>query len=349
MTQSPTDQLARADLAGIPRYAGGPPCEIELGDNTNQWGTPPAALRAATEPAQLSGYPDMYGDSLKQVVAELAQVPRDSVVTGNGSDDILDCAIRAFAGPGERVAVPEPTFMMMPIFARLNSVVPVPVPLTPAFEMDANALLATGARIIYLCTPNNPTGTATPYDEIRKVILHAPGLVLLDEAYVEFAGVPGLLSEAPGLGRVLVCRTMSKAFGLAGLRVGYATASPAVVEAVEKSRGPFKLNAVGERAAIAALTRDRDWVAGHARLAVQNRDRLAAALLALGLDPLPSAANFLLVRTPRALAIATHLRSRSINVRAFPDLPAIGPAFRITAGPWHLMERALDAIGEALR
>jgi histidinol-phosphate aminotransferase len=348
MHQIAPDQLVRADFAAIPRYGSGPECEIELGDNTNQWGMPPAAAAALGERTPVSGYPDMYANSLKRTVAALAGVGAECVVTGNGSDDIIDCAIRAFAAPGERIAHPDPTFVMVPIFARINSVVPVPVPLSANGEMDADALLATKARIIYLCTPNNPTATATPYDAIRRVIAHAPGLVIVDEAYVEFAGVAGLLSEAPALERVLVCRTMSKAYGLAGLRVGYATASPQIVENVEKSRGPFKVNAVGERVAVAALTKDRAWVTARVKEAVQNRDRLAAELRSLALDPLPSAANFLLVRTPKALEITAHLRSRSIGVRAFVNLPVVGTAFRITAGPWPMMERAVAAIKEAL-
>jgi len=348
MKQIAPDQLARAEYAAVPRYGGGAECEVELGDNTNQWGVPPAAAAVLGERTPVSGYPDMYADSLKRTVATLAGVRPECVVTGNGSDDIIDCAVRAFAAPGERIAHPDPTFVMVPIFARINSVVPVPVPLTANYEMDADALLATEARIIYLCTPNNPTATATPYEVIRKVIAHAPGLVILDEAYAEFAGVTGLLAEAPALERVLVCRTMSKAYGLAGLRVGYATASPRIVENVEKSRGPFKVNAVGERAAVAALTRDGTWVAARAAEATRNRDHLASELRALGLDPLPSAANFLLVPTSRASRIAAHLRSRSISIRVFADLPVIGPAFRITAGPWPMMERAIAAIKEVI-
>jgi histidinol-phosphate aminotransferase len=296
----------------------------------------------------VSGYPDMYADSLKSTVAALAGVDPACVVTGNGSDDIIVCAIRAFAVPGERIALPDPTFVMVPVFARLNSVVPVPVPLTARHEMDADALLATGARIIYLCNPNNPTGTTTPYEALRRVIAMARGIVIVDEAYAEFAGGAGLLSEAPALERVLVCRTMSKAYGLAGLRVGYATGSRTIVEAVEKSRGPFKVSSIGERLAVTALSRDGAWVAARAADAVTNRDRLAAELRLLGLDPLPSSANFLLVPTPKALQITAHLRSRSISVRPFANLPTVGTSFRITAGPWPEMELALAAIGEAL-
>src|SRR5476649_2231513 len=196
---------------------------------------------------------------------------------------------------------------MVPVFSRINGVTPVPVPLAADHSMDADALLSTNARIIYLCSPNNPTGSPTSAETIRKVIANARGLVIIDEAYAEFTGLPGFLSEAPAMERVVVCRTLSKAYGLAGLRVGYGAASAKIVEIIEKSRGPFKLNMLAERAAVEALTTDADWVAARVRDAVESRDRLAAELRAMGLPPLPSVANFLLVPTPRAFALAEAL------------------------------------------
>jgi histidinol-phosphate aminotransferase len=348
MSRRTADQLARPDFAMIPRYGGGSEIAVNLSDNTNLWGTPPAAMAALARSAAggAAGYPDLYGRDLKQVVANLAGVAPECVVTGNGSDDILDCAIRAFADHGDRIAHPDPTFVMLPVFSRINGVVPVPVPLTDRFEMDVDALLATEARIIYLCSPNNPTSTATPAEAIRRVIKHAPGLVIIDEAYAEFSGEPGFLSEAPGFDRVLVCRTLSKAYGLAGLRVGYGTASPQIVETIERSRGPYKLNTLAESAAVAAMTDDRDWVAARAAEAVANRNRLAVELRTLGLEPLESATNFLCVPTRRAAAIAARLRDTGISVRAFQNLPGIGDALRITAAPWELMQRVIDVVRE---
>ena len=350
MTQRRADQLARDDFNTIPRYSSGTDVEIDLSDNTNAWGTPPAAsavLRAAAGTGA-ARYPDPYGETLKRTVADRAGIAPECVVTGNGSDDVLDCAIRAFAAPGDTIAHPDPTFVMLPVFSRINNIRPVPVPLTADHIMDVDALLATGARIIYLCSPNNPTGTATPADAIRKVIAHASGLVIIDEAYAEFAGVPGLLSEAPSLERVLVCRTFSKAYGLAGLRVGYGTATPAIVETIERSRGPYKLNSFAERAAVAAMTDDDGWVVERAAEAVANRIRLANALTAMGLNPLPSATNFLLIPTAKAAALAAQLRANGISIRAFQNLPRLGDAMRITVGPWPIMERVLQIIAAGM-
>jgi histidinol-phosphate aminotransferase len=341
------DRLSRPDFASIPRYSAEAGAEVDLGDNTNQWGTPPAAAAALREGLDVSRYPDMYGDSLKRTIGKMAGFGPECVVTGNGSDDVLDCAIRAFASPGDTIAHPDPTFVMLPVFSRINGITPIPVPLNADFSMDADALLAANARIIYLCSPNNPTASPTSVDTIRRIIANARGLVLLDEAYVEFTGLQGFLTEAPGLERVVVCRTLSKAYGLAGLRVGYGAASAKIVDVIEKSRGPFKLNMMAERAAVEALTTDADWVAARVCDAVANRDRLAGELRAIGLAPLPSVANFLLVPTPRAFAIAKSLREKGIAIRPFRDLPGIGDAFRITAGPWPVMERALAALGDA--
>jgi histidinol-phosphate aminotransferase len=339
--------LPRADFVSIPRYPAGAESAVELGDNTNQWGAPPAASAVLRAGLDVSRYPDMYGDSLKRTVGKLAGFGPECVVTGNGSDDVLDCVIRAFASPGDAVAHPDPTFVMVPVFSRINGITPVPVPLAADYSMDADALLATNARIIYLCSPNNPTGTPTSTDTIRRIIANARGLVIIDEAYVEFTGLAGFLSEAPGMERVVVCRTLSKAYGLAGLRVGYGAASPKIIEVIEKSRGPFKLNMMAERAAVEALNTDAEWVAARAREAVANRDRLAAELVAMGLPPLPSVANFLLVPTPKAFAFAAALRAKGIAIRPFKNLTGIGDAFRIAAAPWPVMERALAALRSA--
>lgn len=346
MNQRAIGALARSDFSDIPRYTSSDNFEVNLADNTNLWGTPPAAAAVLRASGDASQYPDIYGDDLKNTVAAKSCITPDCVVTGNGSDDLLDCVIRAFAGHGDLLAHPDPTFVMVPVFSRINGVIPVPVPLAPDYSMDADALLATGARIIYLCTPNNPTGTRTSSEVIRKVIANAPGIVIIDEAYAEFTGEAGFLAEAPALGRVLVCRTMSKAYGLAGLRVGYGTGSPEIVANVERSRGPYKMNAFAERAAVAAMTTDADWVAARVQEAVGIRKRLAAELQSLRLPALPSGTNFLLVPTPRAAAIAAHCRSRGIGIRLLPALAGIGPALRVTVAPWHIMERLLTALRE---
>ncbi|HEX6537236.1 MAG TPA: aminotransferase class I/II-fold pyridoxal phosphate-dependent enzyme [Gemmatimonadaceae bacterium] len=346
----PALESARAAYREITLYAPDrTPCAIDLSDNTNLWGAPPSAARAARElaTAALTRYPALYASELKGALAAYAGVQPDEIVTGCGSDDVLDSSLRAFAEPGERIAYADPTFAMVPVFARMNGLEPVGAPFAPDGDIDADALLAVDARIIYLCSPNNPTGTPATRAAVERVLDRASGVVILDEAYAEFMG-GGFLGEAPARGNLLVTRTMSKAFGLAGLRVGYATGAPALVREVEKSRGPYKVSAVAERAAAAVLREDMDWVGAQIAEARTNRDRLGAALRALGLAPLPSAANFLLVPVDDAARAARRLREAGVAVRPFAGLPAIGDALRITVGPWSMMEALLRALPEAI-
>jgi len=341
--------LARASYREISLYAPDrSPCAIDLSDNTNLFGVPPAALatlRSAAE-STITRYPTLYAGSLKAALARYAGVEPNEVVTGCGSDDVLDSAIRAFAEPGEIVAMPEPSFAMIPIFARMNALKPVAVPLLPSYDIDADAMLATGARVIYICSPNNPTGTEASADAVRRILREARGLVILDEAYAEFAGA-GYIAEAPRHEHLLVVRTLSKAFGLAGLRIGYACGATGLVATVEKSRGPYKVSALAERAAVAALEADRAWVTAHIVEAVQNRDRFAAELRGVGLAPLPSTANFVLVPIPDAAAIGAAMRKAGVAVRPMSGLTGIGDALRISIGPWVLMSGALDALRAA--
>jgi histidinol dehydrogenase len=329
------------------------PCAVDLSDNTNLWGAPPAAARALRDFAEseITRYPAVYAGRLKEALAEYAGVRREEIVTGCGSDDVLDSALRALAEPGESVAVAEPTFAMASIFARMNGLEVRSVRLTGRLGLDADALLATGARIIYICSPNNPTGNAFARESIERVIRAAPGVVILDEAYAEFMG-EGFLRAAPSYENLLVVRTLSKAFGLAGARVGYAAGSAALVSAVEKSRGPYKVSASAERAALAVLRDDRDWIAGRIDEVRANRDRFVAALERLGLAPLASDANFVLVPVRDAAALSLRLRRHDgsgVAVRPFVALPGIGDAVRITIGPWRMMEAALSSLEEAIR
>jgi histidinol-phosphate aminotransferase len=338
-------------------------CALDVSDNINLWGTPPAALRAlAHAPATaVSRYPSLYsqelGDAVRQYLG-LAAVDGVGVVAGCGSDDVLDAALRAFGGAGDEIVYTAPTFSMIPIFGRLNGLEPVGLPMTPAYAADPQQLVDRRARITYLCTPNNPTATALTREAVAYVAANAAGLVIIDEAYAEFAPET-FVSLIATHERLLVTRTFSKAFGLAGLRVGYGVGSEMVVDLVTRARGPYKVNALAECAALAALGDEPDalgWVSRHVALAIASRDRLAVELRALGLEPLPSAANFLFVPTARASSLARAMRERGVLVRAMQGLPrdlaaldaSGGQALRIGVGPWEMMETVLGTLREAL-
>ncbi len=352
MTTIAPDRLAiaRAQYAAITLYdPKRDPVALDLTDNTNLWGMPPAAERALRTVAvdAVTRYPSLYTAELKAALADHLGVTPDMLVTGCGSDDVLDCTMRAFGEPGQLVAVSRPSFLMVPVFARLNSLDCVEVPERPDHQPDLDAMLATGARILSFCSPNNPTGTVIARETLARAVAESAGLVVIDEAYAEFAGVSAI-DLARESDRVLVVRTFSKAFGLAGLRLGYAVGQPATVREVEKARGPYKVNALAERCALAALREDRAWVAEHAALAVALRDRLAGELRARGLSPLASGANFVCVPVAEAVRVGQALRARGVAARPFAGLPHVGDTLRISVGPWPLMERFLAAFDEAM-
>ena len=339
--------LKRASYRDITLYSTpGARSEVDLSDNTNLWGAPPRALhelRAAAEES-VTRYPVAYEPALREALADYVGVPSDMIVTGCGSDDVLDSAIRAFGEPGDFLCLPAPSFTMIPVFALTNGLIPIEVPLTARMDADAETMLETGAQITYLCSPNNPTGGALSREAVELIVGGAQGLVVIDQAYAEFGG--DSYSDLVSQGRpVLVTRTLSKAFGLAGLRVGYGIGSPELVGEIMKARGPYKVSGVAERAAIAALEKDQRWVADRVADAVANRAHFRQELALRGIASLPSAANFVLVPVKDCTAVAGQLRNLGIGVRALPSLPGIGDAVRIGIGPWDLMERCLDAFG----
>ena len=344
-SRSPLD-LARAAYRSISIYSPDrAPCAIDLSDNTSVFGVPPSALNELhnTTETMVLRYPALYADELKAALARYVGVGPSEIVTGCGSDDVLDSAIRAFTEPGDEVATSDPSFVMIPILARMNGLTPVSIPLRSDYEIDVDALIATRARIIYICSPNNPTGTLASRASIRRVLEEASGLVILDEAYAEFSGI-SYIAEAPRWGRLLVVRTLSKAFGLAGLRVGYAAGTTALVAEVEKARGPYKVNSLAERAALAALTHDMEWVRARIEDVVELRERFRTGLVASGFAPLTSHANFVLVPVSHAEDVAAAMRRRGVAVRPMVDLPGIGDAVRIGIGPWPMLQATLDAL-----
>ncbi|MDQ6718093.1 MAG: histidinol-phosphate aminotransferase family protein [Gemmatimonadota bacterium] len=335
----------RACYNGIRAYApDARGCRIDLSDNTNQWGPPPAALRAlrSSTPGNIARYPEPYSATLRECLAQYAGVVPEMIVAGCGSDDIIDSAMRAFGEPGETLCLADPTFTMVPVFAAVNGLSVATVPFDAQFEISADAVLATGAQVIYLCSPNNPTGTTLPFSLMKRIVEHAKGLVIVDEAYIEFGGESALPLVASG--KVLVTRTLSKAFGLAGLRAGYGIGSAAVIAAIEKARGPYKVNAIAEVVAAAAVTEDLGWLSERVADTHNNRARFFRELTALGFAPIPSAANFVLVPVSNCSEAADRLRDGGIAARAFQSLAGIGDALRITIGPWEMMQPCLDAL-----
>lgn len=351
-TPTHIDRLPRETYATLKPYV--PlmtPVEVELSENTNQWGAPPAAVEAlkACDATALFNYPSQpISPLLAQLAEYIGTNDPNTIVLGCGSDDILDCSMRAFAEPGDVMAYSDPTFSMSAYFGRTNGLTPVGVPVLPDWNVDVDGLLATKARIIYLCAPNNPTGTPIPETSVRRLLDESDGIVIVDEAYAEFAN-SSWAKCAPQEERLVVFRTMSKAFGLGGLRIGYAVGRPELLLEIDKASGPFKVNSIAERVASATLKNGLPWVQARVKDAQAARTALHASLTSLGLKPLPSESNYLMVAVPNALGIAAHMRENGIAVRAFSNLAVIGDALRITVGPEHMMQRCVAALSAALK
>ena len=324
-------------------------CEIQLADNTSPFGPPPASLRAIAEHTNnaLARYPTTYSRELREAIARYVGVAPDEVMVGGGSDEVMSCAFRALVDPPARVTMIDPTFVMARVFAITNSQRVTTVPLLPDFDADVAGLVAGDPQLIYLCTPNNPTGTPLRPETIQRVIGKSRAIVLLDEAYAEYAGT-NYAAQAPGTDRLLVLRTFSKAFGLAGLRVGFAVGARSLIAELEKARGPYAVTTLSERAAHAALTEDLSWVDGGVQRLVASRDRFAAALRDAGYAPVPSQANFVLLPVRDSGAAMRALRERGILVRHFHGLTGVGEALRISIADWPVMQRVLEAMKECV-
>ena len=328
------------------------PIDLDLSDNTSRYGPHPAALRTlhGAEPEALTRYPAVYADPLRRAVSERFGVPPECVATGCGSDGLLDSVFRAAGEPGERISYPVPTFSMVEIFARMNGMEPAPKVLPTGGELSA--LLEPAPALVYLCRPNNPTGKVIPRAGVEALI-EAVGddgpLIVVDEAYADFAD-DDFLEGAAASSRMIVIRTFSKAYGLAGLRVGFAVGAAEVILEVEKSRGPYKVSRLGETAAARALRDEEGWIPKVVAGVRAERGRLGAALEARGWAPRDSGANFLLLPLPerRASEVVAALREQRVAVRPFPNLPGIGDAIRISLGRGRDTDRFLSAFDEVM-
>jgi len=288
--------LARPEIVALKAYshASWDPAFDRLHANELPW-------RAETDrsSAGLNRYPEPHPHELAARLAGLYGVRADQLLPGRGSDESIDLVVRGFCRAGlDNVIICPPTFGMYSVAARIQGAAVREVPLHPErdFALDAAAVLAAcdaNTRIVFLCSPNNPTGTALDPAVVTAVLNAASGMVVVDEAYAEFSHSPTLLPELAGLPRLVITRTMSKAFAFAGARVGYLAADPAVVDALRLVRLPYHLSALTQAAALAAL-RHADETLGQVAQLRADRDRLVSELRAMGLDVVDSDANFVL-------------------------------------------------------
>jgi histidinol-phosphate aminotransferase len=329
---------------------------VKLSANENPLGTSPAAIEARAAAGAPSAYPDPDSGALREALGRLHGIDPARIVCGTGSDELLNLAAQAFAGPGDEVLFPRYSFAVYDIATRRCGATPVEAP-DRDYAADVDALLAgvtERTRVVFLANPNNPTGSYLPKAELARLHAGLPGDVLLviDQAYAEYVAPEdddGGLALAASHDNVLVTRTFSKIYGLAGERVGWATGTPALVDALNRIRGPFNVTVSGQAAAIAGLA-DQAFIEASREHNRAVRAGFVAALDALGnhgVRPLPSEANFVLVLFEGALtaeAALAGLAERGFAVRHLPG-QGLPHGLRVTIGTAGQM----NAIAEGLR
>jgi histidinol-phosphate aminotransferase len=349
MPRSPLDRLLRTSIRGLgaPVYPAPSRGALQMDANTSLFGANPVLHDVARQVDRLSlnQYPSGNSDPLRDAIAEARGVRRENVVVGNGSDELFDLVMKAFVNSGDRVAFPVPSFVMYPFYGGVNfgRLAPVPLKAGAGFALDVDGILRARAKVTVIASPNSPTGNAFPPDALAAVLRRSKGIVVIDEAYAEFCG-QDLLRQAAGHPRLVVTRTFSKAYALAGLRIGYAVGSRAAIDALLRVKPPFNVGTFAEAAALAAL-KNRRFVEHVVGVIRAERVRVAAALRDLGARPHPSDANFLLVDTGRPSgAVAGDLRERGILVRQMSDWPGLETCIRVTLGPPETNDRFLRAL-----
>jgi len=347
------DLPLRDDLRGRSPY-GAPQVDVPVRLNTNEnpYAPPPALVDDLTTAVvsaatALNRYPDRDAVALRAALAAYLGhgLTGAQVWAANGSNEIIQHLLMAFAGPGRSALGFVPSYSVHELIARATGTRWISAHRAEDFSLQAEAAAAAITEhrpdLVFLCSPNNPTGTALDPAVVAAVVEAAPGMVVVDEAYAEFSAQPSALHLLPGHPRLVVTRTMSKAFAFAGARLGYLAADPAVVDALQLVRLPYHLSALTQAAALAALAHAEETLATVARV-MQERDRMIAALRDLDLEVVDSDANFVLFgRFDDQEKVWQALLDRGVLVRDV-GLPGW---LRVTAG----VPREVDAFLTALR
>jgi len=317
---------------------------LKLNTNENPYPPSPAVQRALrdVEPDSLRLYPDPLSLALRRRIAALhGAAGPELVFVGNGSDEGLALCTRAFVEDGGTIGYFDPSYSLYPVLANIRGAALRPVALGPAFEWAMPADCR--ADLFFLTTPNAPTGIQYSRADVAAFCARFPGVVVLDEAYVDFAR-ESFLDLALSRPNVLVLRTLSKSYALAGLRLGYIVGAAPLIEALYKIKDSYNVDRLTQALALAAIG-DQDYMRGTAARICATRDRTAAVLERLGCRVTPSQANFLWVRPPRlpAADLYRRLRERKILVRFF-DGPRTSGFLRISIGTDAQMEVLLEAM-----
>jgi histidinol-phosphate aminotransferase len=305
---------------------------VKLNTNENPYPPSPQVLEALHDTIgdNLRLYPGPFADELRERAARLYRLEAGNVLVGNGSDELLAILMRATIDPGDRVAYPVPTYSLYDTLVAIHSGEALHVPFPPDFSLP-DALAHADARLVIVCNPNSPSGTWIPAAALGPLFRRRDRLVVIDEAYVDFAD-GDCLELLRGFQNVVILRTLSKSYSLAGLRIGLALAADGVIAELAKVKDSYNVNRLSTVAGAAAL-RDPRWMEANTRRIRRTREALTEKLLEMGFEVPPSQANFVLARRPGEDLgpLYEGLKRRGVLVRHFPTA-ALRDALRITVG-----------------
>jgi histidinol-phosphate aminotransferase len=284
-------------------------------------------------------YPDPYQRELKNRISSIRGIPIDQIFLGNGSDEAIDLIIRLFCSEGDNILIPSPTYGMYKVSAEINNIKVKTEQLTADFQLGDSFRPDERTKVVFLCSPNNPSGNLLKvHPELYKCI------VVVDEAYIDFTTNPSFLNQLYKFPNLIVLQTLSKAWGLAGLRLGMAFAHPAIVSLLNKIKPPYNISSATQRLALDALqdTSKGQWV----QSIIRERTRVASELIKITSvkKVYPSEANFLLVRIDNARNVYTKLVNNKIVVRDRSNVKLCEDCLRITIGTAEENETLLKAL-----
>lgn len=296
-------------------------------------------------------YPDPMQWELKEKIAKLKGVKRESIFLGNGSDEAIDLVIRAFCEPAmDNIVGIDPSYGMYEVAANVNNVPFRKVRLDDRFDLDTASLLKAAnddTKVIFLCSPNNPTGNNLSRDHLYQVLDMFQGIVVIDEAYIDFSAAPSFLGELEKFPNLVVLQTMSKAWGAAGIRLGMAFASPEIIAVLNKIKYPYNVNLLTQEYALSRLKDARNKEI-QVEIIIHERERLQEELLKIGCvrKIYPSDANFLLVEVTDANVIYERLVRKGIIVRNRTNVTLCNGCLRITVGTVEENKALLNVLKE---
>ena len=322
--------------------------EVRLDTNTNVLGSNPAAAEyLRTHEWDLNAYPDTYSGGLREALGELYGLDPDTIIAGNGSDEMIDVIFKTFTNWGDDTALPYPSYSLYDYFVKSNGGKAIMVDLTDDFQLNVDSMVRTGAKLTIIPSPNNPTGNCFRDRDIEDLLSRFEGIVVIDEAYIEYSG-EGLIRRVGEFDNLVVTRTFSKAYALAAMRVGYMASNRKLADMMASVKIPYSLNAVSEGAAIAAV-HDQDFIRRSVDMVRQERPKLEAGLRKLGFETFHSDANFILARSPvDHTALVSGLKDRGILIRDFGAKRRTENCIRPTVGTPELNALLLEKTAEVI-